>query len=359
MKDQKLVADKIIKILENTEGTNWVRSDYEQDYLGVNLKIKENAASRLGVTNEAITQTLGAGLKGYSVSKVWEGDTPVDIYIRLDANNRNGLSNIENLHVTSSYGTPVPIKEVAEVVPSWHTGVIARRNGLRTLSVLSEAQSGIKAATILENIAPQIEAINLPSGISINYGGDAESSADNMPGMMTALGVSILLIFLTLLFQFKTLVKALIVLSTFLLSLLGAFLGLWVTGNPMGMTAFMGIIALIGIVVRNGIILIDFTDELIRDHGYSIKDAALSGAKRRMRPIFLTSAAGAVGLIPMIISKSPLWAPLGSVLAFGLIVSMILTLFVIPVMYYKFIKKGPDENGLQQDSRDSSLTTIN
>jgi multidrug efflux pump subunit AcrB len=136
----------------------------------------------------------------------------------------------------------------------------------------------------------------------------------------------------TLLFQFRNLGKTLIILSTFPLSLLGAFLGLYLTGNPVGMTAFMGIISLIGIVVRNGIILVDYADELVLDHGYNIKAAAIAAAKRRMRPIFLTSAAAAVGVVPMILGKSPLWAPLGSVLAFGLIVSMVLTLFVVPVL---------------------------
>ena len=159
--------------------------------------------------------------------------------------------------------------------------------------------------------------------------------------MLISLGVSLVLIFLTLLFQFKNFRKTLIILSTFLLSLLGAFLGLFVTGNPLGMTAFMGIVALIGIVVRNGIILVDYTDELIRDHGYSLTEAALAAAKRRMRPIFLTSSAAAVGVIPMIMSKSPMWAPMGSVLAFGLIFSMALTLFVVPVLYNRFIKPEP------------------
>jgi outer membrane protein TolC len=121
--------------------------------------------------------------------------------------------------------------------------------------------------------------------------------------------------------------------------LLGAFLGLKITGNPFGFTAFMGIISLIGIVVRNGIILVDYADELLIKHNYSIKGAAKSAGKRRMRPIFLTSAAAAVGVVPMIVGKSPLWAPLGSVLAVGLIVSMILTLFVVPILYYKFVKK--------------------
>jgi multidrug efflux pump subunit AcrB len=117
----------------------------------------------------------------------------------------------------------------------------------------------------------------------------------------------------------------------------------------MGMTAFMGIISLIGIVVRNGIILVDYADHLVRDQGYSIKAAAVAAGKRRMRPIFLTSAAAAVGVVPMIIGKSPLWAPLGSVLALGLIVSMIFTLFVVPVLYYLFIKPVPEIN-LEKDA---------
>jgi outer membrane protein TolC len=151
--------------------------------------------------------------------------------------------------------------------------------------------------------------------------------------------VSLILIFMVLLFQFKNFTKVIIILATFPLSLLGAFLGLKLTGNPFGFTAFMGIISLIGIVVRNGIILIDYADELAIKHNYSIKGAAKAAGKRRMRPIFLTSAAAAVGVVPMIVGKSPLWAPLGSVLAVGLIVSMVLTLFVVPILYYKFAKK--------------------
>ena len=221
--------------------------------------------------------------------------------------------------------------------------MIAHRNGLRTLTVLAEAQMGMRAAEIMKEVQPQLDKLVLPDGIRLSYGGDAESSQENAPGMGMALGVSLILILITLLFQFKTFGKTLIILATFPLSLLGAFLGLTITGNPMGFTAFMGIISLIGIVVRNGIILVDYADELVHDHGYTIKAAALAAAKRRMRPIFLTSAAAAVGVIPMIAGKSPLWAPLGSVLASGLIVSMVLTLFIIPVLYYLFVRPVEEE----------------
>ena len=338
LNDQKRVAEQVKEILTKAKGTNWVRPDYEEDYVGVRLAIKEDVASRLGITNEAITQTLGAGLKGFAVSQLWEGDKPVDVYLRLDADNRDNITDIENLHLSTMFGTKVLLKEVATLEPSWHTGVIAHRNGLRTLSVLSEAQLGVRASDILKAVRPELDKLELPEGITIGYGGDAETSEENNPRMAKALGTSLVLILMTLLFQFKTMGKTLIVLATFPLSLLGAFFGLYATDNPLGFTAFMGIISLIGIVVRNGIILVDYADELVRDHGYTVKAAALAAAKRRMRPIFLTSAAAAVGVVPMILGKSPLWAPMGSVLASGLIVSMVLTLFVIPLLYHLFVR---------------------
>lgn len=350
LNDQKRVAAQVADILEKHPGTNWVRSDYEQDYMGVTLKIKDDVATRLGVSNQAITQTVGAGLKGYSVSTLWEGDKPVDIFMRLDDASRKNFNDLANLYVSTQYGGKVPLKEVAELVPAWHTGTLAHRNGLRTLTVLSEAQLGIKASTIMAAVMPEISKLELPDGIRIGYGGELESSGESAPGMGVSLGVSLILIFLTLLFQFKNFGKTLIILATFPLSLLGAFLGLYVTGNPMGFTAFMGIISLIGIVVRNGIILVDYADELVIEHGYSVKAAALAASKRRMRPIFLTSAAAAVGVVPMIVSKSPMWGPLGSVLAFGLIVSMILTLFVVPVLYYRFIKPAAEPAMPEPDS---------
>ncbi|AOW19758.1 efflux RND transporter permease subunit [Urechidicola croceus] len=339
---QKQVAEQVKTILEDTKGTNWVRTSYQDDYYGVKVNLKDDKANRLGVTNAMVSQTLGAGLKGYPVSTLYEGDKAIDILLRFDAENRENLTDLGALNISTMFGTKVPLREVADITPEWHTGVITHRNGLRTLTVLAEAQMGIKAATIQSDIIPKIAALELPDGISINYGGEYESTNETAPAMMLSLSISLILIFLVLLFQFKDFTKVLVVLSTFPLSLLGAFLGLYLTGNPIGFTAFMGIISLIGIVVRNGIILVDYADELVLEHGYSVKAAAKASGKRRMRPIFLTSIAAAVGVVPMIVGKSPLWAPLGSVLAVGLIVSMILTLFIVPILYYKFVKPHLD-----------------
>jgi len=109
-----------------------------------------------------------------------------------------------------------------------------------------------------------------------------------------------------------------------------------VTGYPFGVTAFIGLIGLMGIVVRNGIIYVSYAEQLRREHGYSAEQAAISAGRRRMRPIFLTSAAAAVGVVPMIAGGSSLWGPVGTVVCFGLLFALILSLLVLPVLYYLF-----------------------
>ncbi len=176
--------------------------------------------------------------------------------------------------------------------------------------------------------------------MQIAYGGEEENGNESFGPMGKALAVGIVLIFFILLFEFKKPSYALLIMTTMPLSLLGAGLGLLITGYPFGLTSFLGIMSLMGIVVRNGIILVDYAEELREEHGESILEAALAAGKRRMRPIFLTSFAAAVGVIPMIASGSTLWGPLGSVVCFGLIVSMLLTLYVLPVLYYLSFKKA-------------------
>ena len=331
--DLRTVGQQVERIFEATPNTHFVRDDWRNPYLGVNVRVKPDA-ERLGVSKELVAQTLGGNLKGRAVSTLWEGDVPLDIVLRLAAQDRQQLSDVRQVYVTTAFNNKVPLRQVADVVPAWHLSNIVRRNGLRTLTVSSDTDFGRVASQILADVQPQLDALKLPAGTHLEYGGDDESGRDAAPNTNLALALSFLLIFVTLLLQFRHVGRALIVLSTFFLSLPGAMFGLWLTDNPLGMTAFLGINSLLGIVVRNGIILVDYADELVREHGYSVKQAAIASAHRRMRPIFLTSSAAAVGVIPMILSRSPLWSPLSSVIAFGIMVAMVMTLFVVPVLYY-------------------------
>jgi multidrug efflux pump len=337
LNDMKKTGEQITAILQKTKGTGFLRNDYRNDYLGVKVNVNEDEATKLGLNQQMIAQTIGGMVKGVPVSTLWEGDTPIGMTVRLDSASRSNFDQIQHIYLSTMTGSKVPLSQVAKLEPSWHTGNIVRRNGIRTLTVLSETQKGLTANQILAKAKPEIEKLTLPPGISIAYDGDEGDMLESAPKMGKSLGISLILVFLLILMQFKNLKKVGIILMTFPLSLLGAMTGLLITGNPMGFTAFLGILSLIGIVVRNGIILVDYADELVA-HGHSIREAAIGAAKRRMRPIFLTSAAASVGVLPMIISKSPMWAPLGSVLCVGLMFSMVMTLFIVPILYYMWIK---------------------
>jgi outer membrane protein TolC len=222
---------------------------------------------------------------------------------------------------------------MATFTPGWSEGTIARRNGVPTLMIQIDNSPEVTASAIFNQLRPQIDKLQLSEGTSITYGGDYEAQEEVFVPMGIALLVSILFIFFILLIQFKKAKISLLIMSGMLLTLPGAVVGLWVMGYPFSVTAFIGITSLCGMVVRNGIILIDYARELKENQGMTTKEAAIAAGKRRMRPIFLTSAAAAVGVIPMIISRSPLWGPLGTVICFGLLFSMVLTLYILPILY--------------------------
>ncbi len=332
----KKIGEKVRHILINTPGTNYVRSNFREDYYGVTVHVDQETANRLGFSSQDIAQVLGAGFRGAPVSTLWEGDKPIDILLRLDEKRRNDFQDINNIYVTSPVtGGTIPLRQIAKVVPEWQTGKIRHRNGIRALTVQSEAQMGRLPNDILTDIKPKIAAIELPPGITIQYGGELAEQISTMREQTASLIVSLILILLVLLFQFKELKRIMIIIATIPLSWFGAVLGLYITNNPFSCTAFLGLISLCGIVVRNGIILVGYADQLRNeDNMRSIRSIALDAGKRRMRPVFLTSMAAAVGVVPMIISGSPLWAPMGSVLSVGLVFGMVLTLFIVPVLYW-------------------------
>ncbi|HEX2768687.1 MAG TPA: efflux RND transporter permease subunit, partial [Geobacteraceae bacterium] len=209
---------------------------------------------------------------------------------------------------------------------------IVRRNGVRTLTIRAFAKPGHYASKILEEAMPKIKAMELPSGYRIDYGGEKFNQDETFPQMLVALGISLVAIFLVLLVQFRNISDPLVVMASIPLTLFGAIFGLIITHNPFGFTAFMGLISLCGIVVRNGIILVDYCNERVAE-GETLEQAAQDAGARRLRPIFLTTMAAAVGVTPMILSGSSLWSPLASVIAFGLIFSMFFTLLVVPVIF--------------------------
>jgi multidrug efflux pump subunit AcrB len=340
----KQVSDQVADILRQEEGVSWIRTDYKEPLQAIDLEMNKDEASRLGYSNALLGYSLMVGTKGFPVSTLWEGDYPVNVTLKVDKKVKTQPDDIRNQYATSPFLVfSVPVRQLANLKPGWTEGEIVRRNGVRTITVQADIKRGIYTSTIFDKAKPQINKLQLPEGVNIEYGGEAADSIEFLNPFYYSLAVSIVIIFLILMIQFKNIKTSILIMLTMPLSIFGAAFGVFITGYAFSVTAFIGLIGLMGIVVRNGIIYVSYAEELRREHGHSLEEAAIASAKRRMRPIFLTSAAAAVGVIPMITSRSSLWGPLGAVICFGLIFGLVLSLLVIPVLYYLFHRKDFDK----------------
>ncbi len=353
------LGNRVEDIFRHTPGATYIHTDWHEDAWQVGMNVREEVANRMGLTNGAIAQQLAAGFEGAPATTFWEGDRAVDVVLRLDPEERQSFQNVADTYVMSPVtGAKVPLQAVASLISQWQPGRIVRRNGVRTLTVRVFPSGNRLASEILGNAQKQLAAIPLPQGYQMQFGGEYENQQETFGEMRNALLTSLVLIFLILLFQFRTLVDPLIVMAAFPLALPGAALGLLVTHNTFGFTAFIGIVSVGGLVVRNSIILIDYIHERMKS-GAELERAALEAGERRLRPIFLTSAAAAVGVIPMILSGSSLWSPLASVIAFGLLGSMVFTLLAIPVLFAVVHRKhGEASQPAQSLARPAALLLL-
>jgi len=328
-------AAQIADLLRSTPGTVWVGDDFQMPLQSVQLNVKQDEASRLGYSKPVLDYSLMIGTRGFPVSTIWEGDYPVTVSLKVDKKIKTSVDDILNRYVTSPYlASAVQVRQLAALQPAWSEGEIARRNGVPTITVMADLRRDAYANTVLSKVRPKIDALQLPKGVSLHYGGEMETADTELTPLYYSLIVSIAIIFLILLVQFRKIKTVLLVMVTVPLSIFGAAVGTTLLAYPFSITAFIGVIGLIGVVVRNGIIYIAYAEELRDKHSLSPEEAAISAAKRRMRPIFLTAAAAAVGVIPMVLGRSPLWGPLGTAVCFGLLFALPLSLIVVPVLYY-------------------------
>src|SRR3954469_11492427 len=326
-------GDSVAHIFERTPGSAYVHTDWHDEELALSLRLRPEVATRLGLTDADVAGQLAGAFTGAPISTFWEGKRDLDISLRLDAAERSGIDDVASAYVVSpTTGARIPLREIADVTPGFRPSRIVRRNGVRTLTVRSFASPDVLPSVVLKAATPKLAALKLPAGMRMEFGGEKEGSAEVQGAVNVALLTSLIGVFVILLFHFRTAGHPLVIMTSIPLAVVGAAIGLVITGNPFTYTANLGLNALTGIVVRNAIILVDYANEL-RKNGIDIETAALLAGRRRLRPIFLTTMAAALGVTPMILSRSPLWSPMASVIAVGLVVSMIFTLVLVPVLY--------------------------
>ena len=338
--DLRASADSLAAKMRELDGLTWVHTNFKEMLPGTKVNIDEIQANRLGITKTTVATNLAMRFSGLPITTLWEGDYPIPVKLESEHKDQSRIDDIENEYIHSLIpGVSVPLRQIAEVTPDWTQGQIVRRNGVRTITVQSDVVRGYNINKATREVKKIVENQSFPSGISIEYGGSDERDADVLPQILGALFIAIFIIFLIMVFHFKRINLALLVLGSTSLSIVGAVLGMLVFGHEFGVTAILGIVSLVGIIVRNGIIMLDYAEELRYKEKKTILEAAFEAGKRRMRPIFLTSAAASMGVVPMIIGNSALWAPMGTVIFFGTLTSMVFIVMILPVSYWLIFRK--------------------
>ncbi len=335
LEELKKVADSLTVKMRTVPGLKWVHSDFEEMLPGTQVDINQIEANRLGITKTIVATNLAMRFDGLPLTTLWEKDYPITVKLKAERDHDAVYEDVENEYIHSIIpGVSVPLRQIADVKPDWTQGKIVRRNGVRTITVQGDVERGANTNIVFRAVKKIADSYPLPAGTKIQYGGSHETDSEMLPQLAGALLMSVFIIFMILVFHFRKPSLALLVLGSSSLSVIGAVLGVLIMGKAFGVTSILGIISLIGILVRNGIIMLDYAEEL-RHHGKkTVLEAAFEAGKRRMRPIFLTSMAASMGVIPMIISNSGLWSPMGIVICFGTLTSMVFLVLIMPVSYW-------------------------
>ncbi|RLQ20516.1 efflux RND transporter permease subunit [Seongchinamella sediminis] len=306
--------------------------------------VNEPEARRLGISNEEIAGNLKIAFGGAPVGLYRDGSRMLPIVVRLPEKERGDFDRIEHMRLWSpSLQTYVPIQQVVSRVDiRWTDGLIMRRDRQRTLTTMASFDkfSGETAGELFERIRPGVEAIPLPPGYSLEWGGEYENSQRSLKGAFGKLPLALLLMFILTVLLFNSLRRSLVIWFTVPLALVGVAVGLLSTSMPLTFPAILGFLALIGMILKNGIVLVEQVMVEL-EAGKGVFDAVHDSAVSRVRPVSMAAATTVLAMVPLV--TDPFFGSMAVVFIFGLGFATVLTLFVVPVLYLSLLgRSGPE-----------------
>ena len=337
--DLASAADSVLRTLREIPGVRDSRHEMSQGTATINLDIHEMKAAQLGLNRAQIAQSMFGRLNGIPVGHFRAGKDPVPILIRSTTGEEFPIEEIESMQIYNSRQESVPLGQLAAQSITWESASITHRNGARMTKVISQLGPNTTFSEVQSQLELRLSQLELPKGITIEYGGQAEGSSEANSSMMGALPIGMILLFGILLVEFNSFRRVAIILVTVPLAAAGVLPGLLIGDHPFGFMSLLGVVALVGVVVNNAIVLIDLI-ETQRNKGIDIKEAIHISIQQRTRPILLTTLTTVAGLMPLALAPSTLWPPLASAMISGLLASTILTLAVVPSLYYLIFKSS-------------------
>ena len=322
------------KLLQGSEFSQVLlsRDEYTPEYQ-VDFDREKLALNGLNTTTAA--SYFSSAMNGSTQSFYREDGDEYDIRVRYAPEFRTSIEDIENITVYNNMGKGVKIKDLGTVVETLTPPSIQRKNRERLITVSGVVANGVALSDAVLATDAVLADTDIPSELSVEIGGSYEDQQDMFGDLIMLLAMIIILVYIVMASQFESFMSPFVIMFSIPFAFVGVFMGLWVTGTPLGTMGMIGILILMGIVVKNGIVLIDYTI-LMRERGYSVSQASVIAANSRLRPILMTTLTTVLGMIPMAIGQgegSEMWRSLGMVVAWGLSISTLVTLVIIPTVY--------------------------
>jgi HAE1 family hydrophobic/amphiphilic exporter-1 len=356
-----LLAEKIKLIMEKIPGAVDVSISREANSPELEIDVDREKAASLGLDMSTITSTLKTFIQGSTATKYREKGKTYDIYVRLEDFSRTKLEDIENLSIVAPLpedNTPfvgletiasrlgnnrkqIKLSNIAKIYETSGPDKIERKNRERMVRVQCNAYNR-SSGKIVEDLKTEVDKITLPSGITINIGGEAEEQQKAFTDLTLLLILGIVLVYMVMAAQFESLLDPFIIMFAIPFTFIGVILAFVLTQTTLSINTFLGIVMLMGIVVNNAIVLISYII-MLRTRGFSMYDAVTAAGKDRLRPVLMTTITTIMGLLPLAISRgqgSEVWRPLGITMIGGLSVSTLVTLLFVPTLYAVFHRKS-------------------
>ncbi|MGO6939434.1 efflux RND transporter permease subunit [Rhizobium johnstonii] len=346
------IADQVKARFQANPMLGAIHDDWLEEVPGMKLVIDQDRARALGVTSQRVRQMLQTAMSGTALDDFRDGEETVSIVAREPDASRSLLSAVNSVYVPTDFGGFVPVSQVAKVVPVMEQGIEWRRDRLPTITVRATLPDDVQANDVVMKMYADMKDLrdSLPAGYHVEIQGGAEDAAESQMSIAAKAPIMLAVIIVLLMVQLQHFGKAMLVLATGPLGIIGAAAALLISGAPFGFVAILGVIALLGIIMRNSIILVDQIDQDIKA-GMHRQEAIVGAAVRRFRPIMLTALTAVLALIP--ISRGVFWGPLAYAMMGGILVATVLTILVLPAGYALFFGREPktkDEPGQHADA---------
>ncbi|EGE61496.1 UNVERIFIED_ORG: multidrug efflux pump subunit AcrB [Rhizobium esperanzae] len=348
----RAIADQVKARFEANPMLGAIHDDWLEQVPAMKLVIDQDRARALGVTSQRVRQMLQTAMSGAPLDDFRDGEETVSIVAREPDSSRSLLSAVNSVYVPTDFGGFVPVSQVAKVVPVMEQGIEWRRNRLPTITIRATLPDGVQPNDVVMKMYADMKDLrdSLPAGYKVEIQGGAEDAAESQMSIAAKAPIMLAVIIVLLMVQLQHFGKAMLVLATGPLGIIGAAAALLISGAPFGFVAILGVIALLGIIMRNSIILVDQIDQDIKA-GMHRQEAIVGAAVRRFRPIMLTALTAVLALIP--ISRGVFWGPLAYAMMGGILVATVLTILVLPAGYALFFGREPkakDEPGRDADA---------